>query len=128
MSPTNQATMQGDGEWKWPEKTAFVLAITFWGGLGSILDSALGGWFQASVIDTRTGKVIEGSGGKKVLVAGSRIPANKASDKPSRRIESGLGVLDNNEVNLLMALLMSIGGMIAASFVWGIPLQSISSW
>lgn len=37
-----------------------------WGGLGSVLDSALGGWFQASVIDTRTGKVIEGTGGKKV--------------------------------------------------------------
>lgn len=31
-----------------------------------MLDSALGGWLQASVIDTRTGKVIEGAGGKKV--------------------------------------------------------------
>ena len=31
-----------------------------------MLDSALGGWFQASVIDTRTGKVIEGTGGNKV--------------------------------------------------------------
>jgi hypothetical protein len=43
-----------------------VLAITIWGGLGSVLDSALGGWLQASVVDTRTGKIIEGVGGKKV--------------------------------------------------------------
>lgn len=43
-----------------------AVAITIWGGLGSVLDSALGGWFQASVIDARTGKVIEGAGGKKV--------------------------------------------------------------
>lgn len=43
-----------------------VIAVTMWGGLGSVLDSALGGWFQASVVDGRTGKVIEGTGGKKV--------------------------------------------------------------
>ena len=42
-----------------------MLAITLWGSLGSLLDSALGGWFQASVVDSRTGKVVEGSGGKK---------------------------------------------------------------
>lgn len=57
---------QGGVGWGWQEKSVLVLAITLWGGLGSVLDSALGGWFQASVIDERTGKVIEGSGGKKV--------------------------------------------------------------
>lgn len=40
--------------------------MTIWGGLGSLLDSFLGGWFQASVIETRRGMVIEGAGGKKV--------------------------------------------------------------
>ena len=35
-----------------------------------MLDSALGGLFQASVIDSRTGKVIEGTGGKKVSIHG----------------------------------------------------------
>lgn len=60
-----------------------------------------------------------------VLVAGSRTPANKKSEEPSRRVESGLGILDNNTVNLLMAFLMSIGGMVIASFVWDIPLRSI---
>lgn len=52
--------------WGWQERTVWVLAITVWGGLGSVLDSALGGWLQASVVDTRTGKIIEGVGGKKV--------------------------------------------------------------
>ena len=52
--------------WGLQEKAALVIAITVWGGLGSVLDSALGGWFQASVVDARTGKVIEGTGGKKV--------------------------------------------------------------
>ena len=57
---------EGGNGWSWQEKASLVLAITIWGGLGSVLDSALGGWFQASVIDARTGKVIEGTGGKKV--------------------------------------------------------------
>lgn len=52
--------------WGWPEILLWIIAVTLWGGLGSVLDSALGGWFQASVIDSRTGKVIEGAGGKKV--------------------------------------------------------------
>ena len=52
--------------WSLQDKLLWVLGITIWGGFGSILDSALGGWFQASVVDVRTGKVVEGAGGKKV--------------------------------------------------------------
>lgn len=55
---------EGSG-WTLQEKVLWMLAITLWGSLGSLLDSALGGWFQASVVDSRTGKVVEGSGGKK---------------------------------------------------------------
>lgn len=62
----NKAGLGGGRIWTWQETALLVLAITVWGGLGSVLDSALGGWFQASVIDSRTGKVIEGAGGKKV--------------------------------------------------------------
>ena len=62
----HKSGFQGGYGWGWQEKVSFVLAVTIWGGLGSLLDSALGGWFQASVIDTRTGKVVEGAGGKKV--------------------------------------------------------------
>lgn len=52
--------------WGWQEKGGLIVAITLWGGMGSLLDSALGGWFQASVVDTRTGKIVEGTGGRKV--------------------------------------------------------------
>ena len=58
-------------------------------------------------------------------MSGSRVPANKRDDEPSRRLETGLGVLDNNAVNLLMAFLMSVGGMVVTSFVWNIPLRTI---
>lgn len=61
----NRPGLQGGSGWSRQEKLLWVFAITVWGGLGSVLDSALGGWFQASVVDARTGKVIEGSGGKK---------------------------------------------------------------
>ena len=61
------ARNHGKISWGWQEKILWTLAVTVWGGLGSLLDSALGGWLQASVVDTRTGKVIEGTGGKKVL-------------------------------------------------------------
>ena len=44
----------------------WFLVVTIWGALGSVLDSVLGGLLQASVVDKRTGKVVEGSGGKKV--------------------------------------------------------------
>lgn len=47
------------------------------------------------------------------------------NDNASRQIESGLGLLDNNAVNVLMASIMSIGGMIAASYAWNTPLDSI---
>ncbi len=43
----------------------------------------------------------------------------------SRKVETGLGVLDNNTVNFVMALLMSFGGMAVASWLWGLPLRSI---
>ena len=62
-----------------------------------------------------------------MLVTGSRTPANKKSDDPSRHVENGLGILDNNEVNLLMAFLMSVGGMFIASYIWHIPSQSMLS-
>lgn len=62
----SQSGIESGQGWGWLDILLWILAITLWGGLGSLLDSALGGWFQASVIDSRTGKVIEGVGGKKV--------------------------------------------------------------
>lgn len=50
----------------WKSRVLWTVAFSFWGVLGSILDSILGGLLQASVVDKRSGKVVEGSGGRKV--------------------------------------------------------------
>ncbi|KAJ5246406.1 hypothetical protein N7468_001389 [Penicillium chermesinum] len=50
------------------ERALWTVGMSFWGLLGSVLDSVLGGLLQASVVDKRSGKVVEGSGGRKVLV------------------------------------------------------------
>lgn len=54
--------------------------------------------------------------------------ASFGDEKPSRVVESGfLGILDNNEVNFLMALTMSLGAMAIASWCWEVPFESILS-
>jgi uncharacterized membrane protein len=160
----------GDAAWTFKQRQRFTFAMTLWGAFGSVVDSFLGGWLQQSVVDTRTGRVVEGEGGKRVLVskagpnsmhfkkeaevkqalldgdgkeavkgqvsanqkASDRYDAKKkfrkssfGDDKPSRVVESGLGLLDNNEVNFLMAVLMSVGAMGVASWVWEVPMESM---
>ncbi|OJJ58089.1 hypothetical protein ASPSYDRAFT_46080 [Aspergillus sydowii CBS 593.65] len=151
------------------DRVLWVVAMTVWGTLGSILDSVLGGLLQASVVDKRTGKIVEGTGGQKVLIhpfstkpgnakdilppsggtTGAQLrnteaAANTAAFKgtratrtsagtdageeahhESRRVESGADILDNNAVNVLMALTMSVGAMGIASYIWGLPISEI---
>jgi hypothetical protein len=171
--------------WTLEQVLYFGIAMVIWGGLGSVLDSILGGWLQQSVVDIRSGRVVEGEGGKKVLVSkegpdsmhfkkraeiktelygsegkaaipkpadsGARNkagqiegildekmgwtsrydPAKKRRTPsfgdgiPTRIVESGLGLLDNNEVNFLMALTMSLGAMAIAGWVWDVPFRNI---
>ena len=42
----------------------------------------------------------------------------KDHTRSSRKVESGLGLFDNNAVNLAMALIMSVGGMAVALYFW----------
>jgi hypothetical protein len=123
------------------------------------VDSILGGLFQTTVKDVRTGKIVEGEGGVRALVpsgTGSRehnaavgvkaallhgegksavedtVPARGkdrrpsfGDGKPSRVVENGWDLLDNNDVNFLMAFGMSVGAMAVASWYWGVPLSSV---
>lgn len=130
-------------DWSWGEKAGLGLAIAVWGTLGSVLDSLLGALLQASVVDKRTGKIVEGDGGEKVLVSSSvrrtepavevvhrdklkddaihqRRSDNKTvpeDGQQSRAILSGADLLDNNQINVLMATTMSFGAIgIAGAF------------
>jgi uncharacterized membrane protein len=174
--------LQDKSGWDFRARIRFTCAMTLWGTLGSLLDSFLGGWLQQSVVDTRTGRIVEGKGGKKVLVSkqgqtsgyyqkrveikanllgggdkdavsaqetegasssvGQRLDKKPGAmdrydveqkyrkpsygdEKPSRKVESGLAILDNNEVNFVMAFIMSVGAMGIASWFWEVPFSSI---
>ncbi|KAK7423164.1 hypothetical protein QQX98_001240 [Neonectria punicea] len=173
------ATRVGGGlPWTTLQRREFMGFMVIWGAMGSLLDSFLGGLFQRSVKDVRSGKIVEGEGGNRVLVAGStdedavafkkrtaikaailRGEGERAVEKmtgsaiaddddadtdakvydpqdkhrkssfgdarPSRVVESGWDLLDNNDVNFLMAVTMSVGGMGIASWYWGVPIESV---
>ena len=137
----NEATedvLGGGPAWTLLERRKFLLSMVAVGTLGSVLDSFLGGILQRSVKDVRSGKIVEGDGGVRVLVSDSgeaqaRIKKNDddataaaQNSGPSRMVESGLvDLLDNNGVNLLMAAMMTVGSMVAAGWYWGVPLRSI---
>lgn len=146
LGPVGRVLMTGEREevyrgWTVADKLTWVVAVTIWGALGSVLDSILGAILQASVVDRRTGKIIEGAGGEKVLLHSqmnrdesfkrrkqpddSEKKTTPAPQEESRRVLVGLDWLDNNQINLLMAVCMSLGGMGVASWYWGIPLTSL---
>ena len=133
-------------QWTVAARIGFVAAVTVWGGIGSVLDSLLGALFQASVVDKRTGKIVEGEGGEKVLVIASpggdeRILGKVAhrekskdddlhqrkkgpkqsehdqSSNASRAVLAGRDWLDNNQINVSMAAIMSFGAMGLASLI-----------
>lgn len=141
----------GGAPWKMLDRRTFMLFLVASGLAGSVLDSVLGGLFQRSVRDVRSGKIVEGPGGNRVLVSSSSplkpktesavddddeddaAAAKKAKaasgkdrkpsfgdERPSRVVESGWDLLDNNDVNFLMAVTVSIGAMAVAAWHWGI--------
>lgn len=177
--------------WTGSRKRELMWFLTLWGVLGSLADSFLGAVFQRSVRDTRTGRIVEGEGGARVLVSPPPAAAGVSSStrethtarraeikaallsgegkhavprtqdesavadaeaeeehearahrydahdkhrrasfgdgEPSRVVESGWDLLDNNDVNFLMAFTMSFGAMAVAGWYWGVPMQSIMS-
>lgn len=170
------ATMGAPGAgmpWTTEQRRIFMGFMVVWGALGSVADSLLGGWFQRSVKDVRSGKIVEGEGGTRVLVSTSPnevaketlkrgeakaallkgegekavehtdVAVDDAEDstqkydpkdkhrkssfgdaRPSRIVENGMDLLDNNEVNFLMAVLMSTGAMAIAAWYWELDAKS----
>lgn len=165
----NEQNGGGDGRpWTVSQKAQLAWGLTIWGTLGSLLDSFLGGWLQRSVTDVRSGKIVEGDGGTRVLVSSQANPSSSehvkksaevkakvlagegkqavekpdatqnpynpqdrhrgshfGDSKPTRVTENGFDLLDNNDVNFLMAFTMSIGSMVVAGWYFGIPLSSV---
>lgn len=64
---TSEGALGGGAPWSEENKAYFVVAIALWGLLGSIFDSWLGAKFQRSVRDVRSGKIVEGEGGVRVI-------------------------------------------------------------
>lgn len=63
--------------------------------------------------------------GWQVLVDRSSTKGEKTNKESSRSVLSGSDILDNNQINLLMAASMSLGGMVVAGIYWNLPLKSI---
>lgn len=78
--------------WTFTQKIRFTQAMAFAGLGGSILDSLLGAVLQASVVDVHSGKVVEGAGGKKVLVH-----SHPMHFKSTAQLRSKVGPGEGNE-------------------------------
>ncbi|KAF8463072.1 integral membrane protein DUF92-domain-containing protein [Kalaharituber pfeilii] len=123
-----------------------IAGIAALGTIGSLVDSLLGATLQQTVVDTRTGKVVENPYGGKVLVVPGEttfhmknklLPGEVEKEDStgdargevvkrkegkgnaragevkggSRQVLVGLGLLDNNGVNVAMALVTAGLGM-----------------
>lgn len=108
-----------EAAWGFGDKVWFVAFVAAVGAAGSLLDSVLGALFQQSVMDVRSNKIVEAPNGAKVLV----MPEHRrTSEKEPQRRNSRVvitaekwGVLSNNQVNLVMAVTISVAAMV----MWG---------
>lgn len=88
LSATSMLFLPFCRNWNITEKITYTLGLTAAGFSGTILDSLLGALFQASVVDIHSGKVVEGEGGRKVLVHGSTPLHLRKSGKIRSKISS----------------------------------------
>jgi uncharacterized membrane protein len=103
--------------WDFQGKITFLLSMTALGLCGSLLDSVFGALFQASVVERRSGKVVEGEGGRKVTIPQTAAGQEKASS--DWHVAVGMDILSNNGVNLVMAASMACIAMYAGWQLFG---------
>jgi uncharacterized membrane protein len=107
--------------WTTNEKLLIIATMTGAGLVGSILDSVLGAIFQASVVDKNSGKIVEGIGGRKVVLpSGSGAEKEKSQQEFSTAV--GWDILSNNGVNVVMAASIAMLSMYAAGWVFGVDI------
>jgi uncharacterized membrane protein len=78
-------------DWDSHATLSFCFAMTTAGLCGTVLDSLLGALFQASVVDVHSGKVVEGDGGRRVLVHGSTPMHLRKTSKVRSQVMGGDG-------------------------------------
>lgn len=146
-TPATAATLGGGTPWTLADRRVFMGFLLACGFMGTVLDSVLGALLQRSVRDVRSGKIVEGDGGTRALVhatttttaaAASDVKTTTAAEQeplpsspakghfPSRVVESGLDLLDNNDVNFLTAVTISVGAMYLASWYWGVRVEDLT--
>lgn len=104
-------------EWSWTDKLLLFTGISLIGAMGSALDSLLGAWFQASVVEVGSGRVVEDAGGGKIKTHGHGAGGKQGVKGEGWKVV-GKDWLSNNGINLLMCSVMSLVGMGVAG-VWG---------
>lgn len=108
-------------QWTPAQTVALAGGIALAGVAGALLDSLLGAWFQASVVDVPTGKVVEGVGGGRVRV--------KAGGEGSRKVVVGRDRLSNNAVNLVMGALTALAVEVGVAVYMGTGVASfVGEW
>jgi uncharacterized membrane protein len=80
LSATSTLLLPFCKDWTSAEKATYTLSLTAAGFYGTLLDSLLGALFQASVVDVHSGRVVEGEGGRKVLVHSHPLNYKKTAE------------------------------------------------
>lgn len=84
------AKLAGGVAWTASQRATLAWFLALWGALGSVVDSFLGAIFQRSVRDARSGKIVEGDGGARVLVATESNPNSREHFRKSADVKAHL--------------------------------------